>query len=63
MNDTLAQILIGMGGVATGTVVYHLLNNNLPKTWDKETREMVSMISAIASAFVMAYGLEKAMRK
>jgi hypothetical protein len=63
MNDVLTDILIGIGGVATGTVVYHLLNNNLPKTWDKDTREMVSMISAIGSAFAMAYGLDKATRK
>lgn len=63
MNNVLSDILIGIGGVATGTVVYHLLNNNLPKTWDKETREMVSMISAIGSAFAMVYGLDKATRK
>ena len=63
MDDTLTQILIGSGGVATGTVVYHLLNNNLPKTWDKDTKEMVSMISAIGSAFAVAYGLDKATRK
>lgn len=63
MNDVLTDILIGIGGVATGTVVYHLLNNNLPKTWDKDTREMVSMISAIGSAFAMAYGLDKSTRK
>lgn len=63
MNDILTDVLIGIGGVATGTVVYHLLNNNLPKDWDKDTREMVSMISAIGSAFAMAYGLDKATRK
>jgi pyridoxal biosynthesis lyase PdxS len=63
MDDTLTQILIGVGGVATGTVVYHLLNNNLPKSWDKETREMISIISAIGSAFAMAYGLDKATHK
>lgn len=63
MPEILTDLLIGVGSVATGTTVYHLLNNNLPSTWEVETREMVSMISAIASAFVMAYGLEKAMRK
>jgi pyridoxal biosynthesis lyase PdxS len=63
MDDTLTQILIGIGGVATGTLVYHLLNNNLPKSWDKETRELVSAVSAIASGFALAYGLDKATRK
>lgn len=59
MDETLTNVLIGIGGVATGTVVYHLLKNNLPKTWENDTREMVSMVSAIASAFAMIYGLEK----
>jgi pyridoxal biosynthesis lyase PdxS len=63
MDDTLSQLLIGVGGLATGTVVYHLLNNNLPKSWDNDTREMVSFISAIGSAFAMAYGLDKITRK
>lgn len=63
MNEVLTDILIGIGGLATGSVVYHLLNNNLPKSWNEDTREMVSMISAIGSAFAMAYGLEKATRR
>jgi hypothetical protein len=63
MNEVLTEVLIGIGGFATGSVVYHLLNNNLPKTWDKDTREFVSMISAIGSAFAIAYGLDKATRK
>jgi hypothetical protein len=63
MDDTLTQVLIGIGGLSTGTVVYHLLNNNLPRNWDKDTREMISMISAIGSAFAIVYGLDKAVRK
>ena len=63
MNEVLTDVLIGIGGFATGSLVYHLLNNNLPESWDKETREMVSMVSAIGSAFAVAYGLEKATRK
>lgn len=63
MPDTLTQILVGVGGVATGTLVYHLLNNNLPSTWDKDTRELVSAVSAIASGFAVAYGLDKATRR
>lgn len=63
MPEMLSNLLIGVGSVATGTVVYHLLNNNLPKTWSDEEREMVSMVSAIASGFAMAYGLDKATRK
>ena len=63
MPEMLTEFLIGVGGVATGTVVYHLLNNNLPKSWSQETREMVSIVSAISSGFAMAYGLEKATRK
>jgi hypothetical protein len=55
--------LIGVGSLETGTVVYHLLFNNLPKSWSEETREMVSIVSAISSGFAMAYGLEKATRK
>jgi pyridoxal biosynthesis lyase PdxS len=60
MDDMLTDILIGLGSITTGTVVYHLLNNNLPKTWDKETRGAVAMVSAIASSFALAYGLNKA---
>ena len=63
MPEMLTDLLIGVGSLANGTVVYHLLNNNLPKTWSEETREMVSMISAIASGFAMVYGLDKATRK
>jgi hypothetical protein len=63
MPEMLTEFLIGVGGVATGTVVYQLLNNNLPKTWSRETREMVSIISAFASGFAMVYGLDKATRK
>ena len=63
MDDTLTQVLLGIGGLSTGTVVYHLLNNNLPRNWDEDTREMISMISAIGSAFAMVYGLDKAVRK
>jgi hypothetical protein len=40
-----------------------LLNNHLPKEWDEETRELVSVFSAIASGFAMAYGIDKATRK
>ena len=63
MPEMLTDLLIGVGSLATGTVVYHLLNNNLPKSWSQETREMVSIVSAISSGFAMAYGLEKATRK
>lgn len=63
MDDLLTNVLVGVGSLSTGVAVYHLLNNNLPKTWDKDTREMVSTVSAIASAFAMAYGLNKATRK
>jgi hypothetical protein len=63
MPSILTDLLVGIGGVATGTVVYHLLNNNLPKTWTEEERELVSIVSAIASGFAMVYGLGKATRK
>jgi radical SAM superfamily enzyme with C-terminal helix-hairpin-helix motif len=63
MPEILTDLLIGVGSLATGTVVYHLLFNNLPKSWSEETREMVSIVSAISSGFAMAYGLEKATRK
>jgi hypothetical protein len=63
MNSVLTDALVGIGGVATGTVVYHLLKNNLPKNWDKDTKEMVSMISAIGSALAFVYGLDKLTRE
>jgi len=63
MPEILTDLLVGVGGVATGTVVYHLLNNNLPKTWSQDTRELVSAVSAIASGLTMIYGLNKATRK
>lgn len=63
MDDTLIQILIGIGSLGVGTTVFHLMKNNLPKSWDSETIEAVSMVSAIASAFAVAYGLDKSTRK
>jgi hypothetical protein len=63
MDDFLTSILVSVGGFATGACVYHLLNNHLPKEWDEETRELVSVFSAIASGFAMAYGIDKATRK
>lgn len=61
--DFLHDVLVGIGGVATGTIVYHILKNNLPKDWDENTIEMVSFFSAIASGFGMAYGLHKTSKK
>ena len=63
MPELLTDVLIGVGAVSTGAVVYHLMVNNLPKTWEKETREMVSIVSAIAGGFAVMYGLNKALRK
>ena len=63
MDDVLTQVLIGIGSLGVGTSGFHWMKNNLPKTWEAETIEAVSMISAIASAFVVAYGLDKATRK
>jgi hypothetical protein len=61
--EIVKDILTGLGGLTTGTTVYHLLNNNLPETWDNDTKEFVSVISAIASGLAMAYGLHKIIKK
>ena len=61
--DMLHDILLGISGVATGTVVYHVLKNNLPKSWDDDTREIVSILSSIASGFAMTYGLHRMSKK
>lgn len=61
--DMLNDVLIGIGGLATGTVVYHVLKNHLPKTWDDDTREIVAILSSISSGFAMIYGLQKTGKK
>lgn len=63
MPSILNDLLVGVGSVATGTCVYHLLKNNLPKSWTEEQVELVSMASAIASGLGMAYGLVKAIKR
>lgn len=63
MDDTLTDLLTGIGGLATGSVVYHLLNNNLPNTWDEDTKEVISIAGAIVSAFAVVYGLNKIKEK
>lgn len=61
--EEIVTILTVVGGVGTGTLVYHLLKNNLPKTWSEEKRLAVSTMVAIASGLGMLFALEKATRK
>lgn len=63
MDNSLTDLLTGIGGLATGSVVYHLLNNNLPNTWDEDTKEVISIAGAIVSAFAVVYGLNKIKEK
>jgi hypothetical protein len=63
MPEEITMMLSVVGGVGTGTLVYHLLNNNLPRTWTEERRLAVSTICALASGLGMLFALEKATRK
>jgi hypothetical protein len=63
MPEILNDVLVGIGCLSTGAVVYHLLLNNLPKTWNQETRELVSLVSAISSGLGLAYGFNKIIKK
>jgi hypothetical protein len=59
----LTDVLVGVGAVASGTCIYHLLKNNLPETWTDDQREIASIVSGIATGLAMVYGLGKATRK
>lgn len=65
--DTLPEIvedvLIGLGGVAVGTVVYHVMKKNLPKTWSEDKIEMVSVLSSIVGGLGTTWGLHKLNKK
>jgi hypothetical protein len=63
MPEEIVTILTVVGGLGTGTLVYHLLKNNLPKTWSEDKRLAVSTMGAIASGLGMLFALEKATRK
>jgi hypothetical protein len=59
MPSILNDILIGVGSVATGTCVYHLLKNNLPESWSDDQREIASIVSSIATGLALFYGIKK----
>jgi hypothetical protein len=63
LDAALRNILIGVGAVSTGTVVYHTLNKYLPDSWTDEQREMASAVGAIAIGVGVAYGLDKLTQK
>ena len=63
MPEEIITMLTVVGGVGTGTLVYHLLNNNLPQTWSEDKRKATATICAIASGLGMLFALEKATRK
>jgi hypothetical protein len=59
MPEEIVAMLTVVGGVATGTLVYHLLNNNLPIEWSEDKRKAVSTLCAIAGGLGMLFALEK----
>ena len=63
MPEEITALLSVVGGVGTGTLVYHLLNNNLPQTWSEDKRKATATICAIASGLGMLFALEKATRR
>ena len=63
MPEEIISMLSVVGGVGTGTLVYHLLNNNLPQTWSEDKRKATATICAIASGLGMLFALEKATRR
>jgi hypothetical protein len=63
MNKELSTILVGVGSLATGVTIYHILMEHLPKTWSQEKREFVAGICAVGGGVGMAYGLDKVTRK
>ena len=63
MPEEIITMLSVVGGVGTGTLVYHLLNNNLPQTWSEDKRKATATICAIASGLGMLFALEKATRR
>jgi hypothetical protein len=63
MPDELNQVLSAVGGVAIGTTVYHILDNELPKEWDKETKNLVSFLGAVAGGLAAVYGIHKLLQE
>lgn len=63
MDKEISNILIGVGGLATGVTIYHILMEHLPKSWSEQKREIVSSICAVGGGIGMVYGLEKATRR
>lgn len=62
--DELNDFLAGIGGVATGTLVYHILNNNLPyDRWDEDTRDLLVWSGSFAVGLLSGIGLSKLMKK
>ena len=63
--DELSMLLVSIGGLAVGTLVYATLNEYLPKDerLDSETRQLLCFIGAVATAGASAYGLHKLAKK
>jgi len=63
--DNLSMLLISVGGLAVGTMVYAALNEHLPDDGriDPKLREMLCFVGAIATAGATAYGLHKMVKK
>jgi hypothetical protein len=63
MPNELTEILSGIGGVGIGATVYHILDNELPREWDKDTRSLVSVVGAVAGGLLAVYGIQKLLEK
>lgn len=63
--DDLSALLIGIGGLVIGTMVYATLNEHLPNDGriDPELRKVICFTCAVLAAGGMAYGLHKMMKK
>lgn len=57
--EELSTLLSIGGGGATGYVVYHILDNHLPRTWDNDKRQLVSFIGAFTTGLLAMNGIEK----
>lgn len=57
--EELSTLLSIGGGGTAGYVVYHILDKNLPETWDNEKRQIVSFVGAFAAGLLAMHGIQK----
>ena len=64
LPDEIKQVLSAVGGLGVGVLVYNVLNTYLPKdTMDKDTRENVALLGAVAGGLVGLLALDSILRK